>query len=108
MSRAYMDKSRLKLQMDKAIRELNRETINPLTPELSLEDIKPVLAMVARARAAYLNELFEISKSTDNEALPTPESIQKLESLRKTFEELLKASSSLQTAIERDYLDVLS
>ena len=41
------------------MRDINREAINPLFPELVLADIDPIMKMVASARACYLKELFK-------------------------------------------------
>ncbi|MCW8932830.1 MAG: hypothetical protein OQL19_21645 [Gammaproteobacteria bacterium] len=100
-----LDINRLLLQFEKAVREINREEINPKIPELKLEGLNPVVQMVARARARYLKGLFDLSNVLDGE-LPAPEQIKKLKSLRETYEELVEASKALETAIERGYLDV--
>ena len=42
-----MDNNRLLLEIDKTIREVNREVINPSIPELTLDDLTPVMALVA-------------------------------------------------------------
>lgn len=99
------ENKRLVLQIEDAIRELNRTIINPVIPELKIEALSPVIAMVARARAEYLRILFEQSKATPD-GLPSQEEIAKLQQARVCFEELMQAAQALQTAIERDYLDV--
>lgn len=100
-----LDNNRLLLEIDRTIRNLNRETINPEIPELTLRDLEPVLAMVARARAKYLKELLDLSCVVEN-GLPSHEQIHKLSQLRHSFEELINGAKALETAIERGYLDV--
>ncbi|MGV6859764.1 MAG: hypothetical protein ACWA5X_12440 [bacterium] len=100
-----LDNNRLLLEIDRTIRNLNRETINPEIPELTLRDLEPVLAMVARARAKYLKELLDLSSVVEN-GLPSHEQIHKLSQLRHSFEELINGAKALETAIERGYLDV--
>jgi len=99
-----VDSNRLLLELDKAIRELNREVINPAIPELTLEDLHPVMAMVARTRAAYLNGLFSVTQMVEDK--PTPDQIRELRELREAYEEMVKAAQALETAIQRGYLDV--
>ena len=105
MSAGEIDKNRLLLEISDRIRELNRNIINPIIPELTLDDLSPVLLMVARARAAYLKELFDIA-GVVQENIPSPSQIGQLQSLRKTYEELITATQAMETAIERGYLDV--
>ena len=99
------DKNRLLLEIEKNIKEVNREVINPEIPELKLNDVMPVMRMVARARAAYLKALFELSAVTDNE-MPSPDQIKQLRLLRVIYDELVSGAQALETAIQRGYLDV--
>lgn len=96
---------RLKLKMDKTIREINQVVINPEIPELSSEDLEPVFRLVAKCRAAYLKKLFHVTLAAQK-GLPDQMQIQELASLRETYEEILKATQALETAIERGYLDM--
>ncbi|WP_135076410.1 hypothetical protein [Terasakiella sp. SH-1] len=107
MSAQHIERNRLKLQMDKALREVNREVINPDVPELTLHKIEPIFRLVAKARAAYLKELFEVTKICGDD-LPNPEQVKQLKQHRKAFEELRHASQALETAIEAGYLDVMT
>ena len=100
-----MNNNRLLLEISNAIRELNCEIINPEIPELTLAGIKPVMAMVARSRAAYLKELFDITGIV-GEGHPTHDQISRLKDLRQTYQELVEASQALEGAIERGYLDI--
>jgi len=100
-----LDVNRLLLQFEKAVREINREEINPQIAELKLKDLNPVVKMVAQARARYLKGLFDLANiSEDNR--PMPEQIKKLKIMRETYEELVEGSKALEIAIERGYLDV--
>ena len=97
--------SRLLLELQKTIRDLNREIINPEIEELKMVDLEPVIKLVARSRAAYLSEIFKIAKSAEDKC-PTTDQLKRLQHLRVSFEELSKGSQALETAIERGYLDV--
>ncbi|SCA55800.1 conserved hypothetical protein [Candidatus Terasakiella magnetica] len=107
MSAQHIERNRLKLQMDKSLREVNRDVINPDIPELTLKKIEPIFKLVARARAAYLKELFEVTKICGDD-LPSAEQVKQLNHYREAFEELRHASQALDTAIEQGYLDVTS
>lgn len=101
------DSNRLLLELEKYRREVNRDIINPQIPELALEDLKPVLTLVANARARYLVKLLEISEQT-GDGDPAQEDIHELQHLRETFDTLVDAVNALETVIQRDYLDVRS
>ncbi len=100
-----LDINRLLLQFEKAVREINREEINPKIPELKLSELNPVVQMVARARAHYLNGLFNLANIIDGD-MPSPEQVKKLKAMREAYEELVEGSKALEVAIERGYLDV--
>jgi len=99
------DNNRLLLELEKQRRDINRDLINPQIPELSLESLEPVLAMIAQARAAYIKELIDIARITGGQA-PSPDQIRQLKACRETFDELVTAMNALETVIQRDYLDV--
>ncbi|MBR9827835.1 MAG: hypothetical protein GYB41_04195 [Oceanospirillales bacterium] len=101
------DNNRLLLELDRYRRDINREIINPRIPELNLADLKPVLTMVAHARADYVEQLLEIASCCDDQR-PAPEQITTLKRSRETFEELVAAVNALESVISRDYLDVKS
>ncbi len=101
-----VDNNRLLLEIDAARSELNRQVINPLFGKLTVDALTPVMTMVARARAAYLKELFDLPECAGEASGPQAGQIQKLKLLRITFEELVSASQAMETAIERGYLDV--
>lgn len=102
-----MSNSRLLLEINKSIKDLNRAIINPEIKELKLDDLAPVIEMVARARAAYLKQVFEIANNVEGKP-PSTEQLKRLQHLRVSFEELSKGSQALECAIERGYLDVES
>ncbi|MBA4503429.1 hypothetical protein [Marinobacterium marinum] len=99
------DNNRLLLELDRYRREINREIINPHFPEMTLDDLKPVLTMVAHARANYTAALMNLATTGEGQA-PTPEQITTLRQSRETFDELVTAVNALETLISRDYLDV--
>lgn len=97
--------NRLLLELEKVRREVNRDIINPAIPELSLDDLRPLLSMVAHARAAYTRELLDIARLSDGK-LPSNDQIRQLQACRLTYDELVAAVNALETVIQRDYLDV--
>jgi hypothetical protein len=106
MPEKRIEHNRLLLQVDKRIREINRDVLNPAIKELTLTDLEPVMELVARTRAAYLKELFAVTEMVGN-GLPSPEQLRQLASYRLMYEELQKGAQALDTALERGYLDVL-
>ena len=100
-----IDNNRLLLEIDRSLRNLNREIINPEIPELTLDGLTPVLSMVARSRSKYLKEVLNLAEVV-GEGNPSPEQVNKLSRLRFAYEELVAASKALEIAIERGYLDV--
>lgn len=99
-----VEHNRMLLEMGKALRETNRGIINPQIPSLSLNDLRPAMELVARARAEYLKGLLELSKV--QKGLPTDDEIEQLHKLRYTYEELVAGVQAMETAIERGYLDI--
>lgn len=97
---------RLLIALDAKIREVNRKTINAVLPKLRLSDLTPMLEMVAQARTNYLQAFYEIGRSSQDGNIPGPDDIKRLADLRLAYQELVSASQALETAIERDYLDV--
>ena len=100
-----IENNRLLMQLDTLRREVNREVINPDFPELAIDDLRPMLHMVAVARSAYVKELLEIAEQSRG-GMPSPEQIRQLKESRETFEELVSAANALETLIQRDYLDI--
>lgn len=101
------DTNRLLMEFDRLLREANREAINPILDELTIESLKPVAQLVARARATYLKSLHELAKKyQDSSSLPDAEEMKQLAILRTCFLDLVEGSKSFETAISRGYLDV--
>ncbi|UTA48706.1 hypothetical protein L1F30_03980 [Simiduia sp. 21SJ11W-1] len=99
--------NRLLMEFERLLREANRAAINPILDELTLEQLKPMAELVARARATYLKHLHDLASQyagTDN--LPTDDEMQALAQLRSRFLDLVEGSKSFETAIQRGYLDV--
>jgi len=105
MSNESLEHNRLLLELNRAIQNVNRDIINPLIPELTVDGLVPVMSMVARARGSYLKTLFTITDSAA-EGLPSAEDTARLKEKRETYEELLNGAKALEIAIERGYLDV--
>jgi hypothetical protein len=97
--------NRLLLEISNSIRSINRDTINPEIPELILDDLIPVMEMVAKARSRYLQQLFYVAKMAGEDG-PSVDDIKRLKNLRLIYEELSVGAQALETAIERGYLDV--
>ena len=102
-----LDNNRLLLLLEQSLRDINREIINPEFEKLKIDDLKPVINLAARARVDYLKELFEISNEFPS-SLPPVDRITILKEHRVRYEELVSASQALETAIERNYLDVMT
>lgn len=101
-----LKKNRLLLEISNRIRHLNREIINPKIPELTIDGLLPVMSLVARVRALYLTEVFDVAAIAGDDGLPTVDQINKLRNLRHIYEELVSGAQAVETAIERGYLDV--
>ena len=92
------------LMLEQKRRTINQETIRPEVSMSAMDDMEPILTMVAEVRAAYLKALFELANSRDG--MPSAGQIDKLRELRRSYSELVDASNALETAIERGYIDV--
>ncbi|UJJ30674.1 hypothetical protein [Halopseudomonas maritima] len=100
-----IDSNRLLLELEKLRREINRNVINPAIPELSIDALTPLLNMVAQSRKAYLHCLLDMAEQSAGTP-PSEEQIARLRAHRETYDELVSAVNALETAIQRDYLDV--
>lgn len=101
------DINRLLIQFDRLLKDANKKNINPKIEELNIEGLQPLIRLVARSRARYLEYVYELSKEyEDKEDYPTPEELQKLKTLRLRFEELTAGSQAFETSIQRGYLDL--
>ena len=94
------------LELEQQRRLINRQTINADISLSGIEDIDPILRMVAQVRASYLKALFDLAR--ENDGLPTPVQIETLRDLRESYDELVNASNALETALERGYIDLES
>ena len=95
---------RLLLELDKHRYDVNKEIINAGIEDLNLDKLKPVVEIVAKARAAYLGELMSMANLAPADIGPN---VERLKARREEFIELVKATNALEIAIERGYLDIL-
>lgn len=100
-------KNRLLLELEGLRKDVNRNVINPLIPELGLDNLEPILRLVARARADYIKEFVDLANQMKG-AVPSVEQIRELRNRRIIFEELVDAMNALETVIQREYIDVIS
>ena len=101
------DTTRLLMEFDRLLRDANRAAINPILDELSIDQLKPLAEMVARARAVYLKHLHDLALKYEADAgLPSDAEMTALALLRSRFMDLVEGSKSFETAIQRGYLDV--
>lgn len=101
------DINRLLLQYEHLLRQANKENINPKIEELTIEGLQPLIRLIARSRARYLEYVYELSKEyEDKEDYPTADELKKLKTLRMRFEELAAGSAAFETSIQRGYLDL--
>lgn len=99
--------NRLLMAFEQLLREANREAINPILDELSVEALQPVAKLVARARADYLQSLYQLAQHYEQEqGLPSEQELDQLAQKRRCFMDLVEGSKSFETAISRGYLDV--
>jgi hypothetical protein len=99
------DNNRLLLELERSMRAINREAINPRIQALTIDGLRPLLALVAGARARYLGALFDLA-STATDGRPDEAELEGLSALRREYEELASGAKALETAIQRGYLDV--
>ncbi len=95
---------RAMLGIHQELRQINRDVIHGLVPELNLEKLSPFFNLVAKARGLYIQKLLEITDATKD--MPTDEQVRELSLLRRSYEELLHGGQMIETAIERGYIDV--
>ena len=101
------DINRLLMELERSMRAINHEVINPQITELTIAGLRPVLCMVANARARYLKALFDLGASeSGNDERPTEAQFAELRTLREEYDELVSGAQALETAIQRGYLDV--
>jgi hypothetical protein len=101
------DINRLLLSYEQLYRTANREFINPEIEALSIDDLKPIVNIVAKSRAAYLKHVYELGKKYEgSDETPNAEELKKLKTLRLRFNELSEGSIAFETSIQRGYLDL--
>lgn len=102
------DTNRLLMELEHAIRAINHEVINPQISEVTIDDLRPVLYLVANARARYLKALFEFgAREQGADDRPDAAQFDQLHRLREEYDELVSGAQALETAIQRGYLDVM-
>jgi hypothetical protein len=99
--------NRLLMELERTMRDVNRAVLNPEIPELTVDELRPVLHQVAESRARYLRALLELGKHSADGAVPAGR-LEELTRLRREYEELVSGAKALETAIQRGYLDVQS
>ena len=101
------DINRLLMQFEHLLKQANRERINPQIEELAIDDLKPIVDLVARSRAEYLRELYILSKKYHGqEALPSADELASLKASRMRFLDLADGAKSIEISIQRGYLDL--
>jgi len=101
------DINRLLLQFEQLLRESNREHINPRIEDLCIDGLKPLVELVARSRATYLEHLYQLcQKYEGTESFPDKEELQRLRAFRNRFLELADGAKSFEISIQRGYLDL--
>lgn len=104
---AEKDINRLLMQFEHLLKQANRERINPEIEELAIDDLQPLVDLVARSRAAYLKELYDLSKRYNGKSeLPTSDELDHLKASRARFLDLADGAKSIEICIQRGYLDL--
>jgi hypothetical protein len=98
------DIGRARMQMHDILREINRETIHDLVPNVSVTELKPYFKLVAKARGLYIKSLVDLAHKTDD--LPAEGQVRELNLLRRSYDELIHGAQMIETAIERGYIDI--
>ncbi len=99
-----VDINRTQLELDQALRRINRDIINQTLPGLSVKKLEPFFTLVAKARGSYIKSLLAIADKVDG--LPSDAQVRDLALLRRTYDELLHGARALETVITRGYIDV--
>lgn len=103
------DINRMLMHYQQLLKSSNREHINPVIEELKIDDLKPMVQLVAKSRAAYLKYAYDLGKKYfGTETYPSADELKMLKTLRLRFSELADAAQAFETSIHRGYLDVHS
>ena len=103
------DINRLMLHFERIFRDANKKYINPEINEVSIEDLEPMINMVAKSRAAYLKYMYELGKKYDEtDSFPSADELKKLKVLRMRFNEVSEGAQAFETCIQRGYMDIKS
>ena len=108
MSEQTMQSSgRFLMTFERALQEANREAIHSKLPPLTVENVIPLMATVAKLRARYLQLAFELCEK-NGKNLPHQEEIATLKDARLAYEEILHAAQELEHCVNRGYVDIAS
>lgn len=98
--------NRLILELERTIRETNHEVMAPALPGVTLDGLRPLLTLVATARADYLSALLGLTADADERHRLSPDRLETLRGLRLVYEELVAGAQALEHAVARGHLDV--
>jgi len=99
--------NRLLLKFQQLVSSINREIINPEIEELAIENLRPLITLVARSRAVYLKELYELSRRYEGiDQFPSDKEMHNLARLRSRYIDLVDGAQSFEISIQRGYLDI--
>lgn len=99
--------NRFLLELDKFRSDVNREILGPRIDTMTIERFRPIITLVAHARADYMEALIAFGEEASQEA-PDLDRIKELKHKREAFDELVAAANALETVIQRDYIDSFS
>ena len=88
-------------QIDFAAFAANREIVAKTLGHADLDQFQRLAVAAAHARARWLGESIALSTKSDT---TSPEDVQQVANLRKTFDELTEAYDGLRRLVERGYL----
>ena len=101
------DINRVLMQFERQLRQVNRACINPVIEELSVTGLSSIINLVARSRARYLKQVYELCKKYEKtDGFPTKEELETLRVTRACFLDLVDGSKSFEISIQRGYLDL--
>ena len=101
------DINRLMLHFERIFRDANKKYINPEIEEVSVDDLAPMINLVAKSRAAYLKYMYQLGKKYgDGDDFPSADELKKLKVLRMRFNEVSEGAQAFETCIQRGYLDL--